>query len=152
MKIAIASDHAGFELKEKIKNYLSENGNQVEDFGCNSEERVDYPDYIKLAAIAVSQGNAERAVLVCGSGVGASIVGNKIPGIRAVLCFNEYIAEYSRLHNNSNALALAGRLVTFECAKRFVDIWLKTPYEGGRHQNRLDKITELEKEYSVSDN
>lgn len=143
--IALASDHAGFELKEIIKNYLEEKNIAFKDFGCYNEERVDYPDFISKAAFSVSEKECDKAVLFCGSGVGASIVANKVPGIRAVLCFNEYLAEFSRRHNNSNALVLAGRLVAPDLAKRYVDIWLKSPYDGDRHQQRLDKITQLEK-------
>ncbi len=143
MKIALASDHAGFQLKEQIKNYLI-NNYEIHDFGCLSENRVDYPDFIKKAAIAVSENEYERAIVFCGSGVGANIVANKIPNIRAVLCFSEYIAEFSRRHNNTNVLVLAGRLTTIDLAERYVDIWLKAPFEAGRHQDRLNKIKELE--------
>jgi ribose 5-phosphate isomerase B len=141
----MASDHAGFALKEQIKDYLCLGNYTIHDFGCFNEERVDYPDFIYQAALAVSHGEYERAVVFCGSGVGASIVANKVPGIRAVLCFSEYIAEYSRLHNDTNVLVLPGRLVTIDNAKRFTHIWLKAPFEKGRHQERLDKITEIEK-------
>jgi ribose 5-phosphate isomerase B len=145
MKLAFASDHAGFELKEIIKEYLNEKY-RIEDFGCYTEERCDYPDLIVKAARSVAHGEADRALIFCGSGVGASITANKVHGVRCVLCFNEYIAEYSRLHNDTNALALAGRLLTPDIAKRLVDIWLTAPYEGGRHQGRLDKIHQIEKE------
>lgn len=145
MKIALASDHGGYELKELIKKELILKGQEILDFGCDSLSSVDYPDYIQKAAQAVSQGLAERGIVFCGSGVGASIVANKIPGIRAVLGHNEYVAEYSRKHNDANVLALAGRLMTFDMALRCVEIWLATDFEGGRHQNRLDKITHLEK-------
>lgn len=146
MKIVLAADHGGYELKEIIKEYLNSQGHQIEDVGCYSEESTDYPDWVSKAAKAVAAGEAERGIVFCGSGIGASIVANKVDGVRAVLCFSDYLAEYSRLHNNANVMALAGRLVAPDLAKRYVDIWLKTEYEGGRHQRRLDKITALEKE------
>ncbi len=148
MIIALASDHAGFRLKTQVFEYLEKKGFEVLDFGTNSEKSMDYPDTIKLAARAVSDGLAQRAVVMCGSGIGASIVANKIRGIRAVLCMDEYSAEYSRRHNNANVLVLAGRRRTMDDVSRYIDIWFSTEYEGGRHQRRLDKITEIENEES----
>jgi len=145
VKIAMASDHGGFELKEILKKHLLSLSYDVIDFGCFCEESVDYPDYIKQAALSVSKQETEKAVVVCGSGVGASIVANKIPGVRAVLCTSEYLAEYSRLHNNANVIAFGGRITTEDLAKRYLGIWLTTEYEAGRHQKRLDKITAVEK-------
>ena len=140
----MACDHAAFELKTQIIDYLDELSYEIEDFGAFSENRVDYPDIISKAAFAVSKGECEKGIFLCGSGVGASIVANKVPGIRAVLCFSEYIAEMSRRHNDANVLVLAGRLVTFELAKRYIDVWMNSPFDGGRHQDRLDKIKVLE--------
>lgn len=146
MKIAIASDHAAFEMKEKVKAYLTEKGHEIKDFGTNSCESMDYPDTIKQAARAVSKGDAERGVVLCGSGVGASIVANKVRGIRAVLCMDEYTAEYSRRHNDANVLVLAGRRRTMDDVSRYLDIWFNTAFEGGRHIQRLSKISALEEE------
>jgi ribose 5-phosphate isomerase B len=146
MRIALANDHAAYELKIQVKEYLQKKGYTVEDYGTNSNKSVDYPDTIKLAARAVSKGLCLLGVVMCGSGVGASIVANKIRGIRAVLCMDEYTAEYSRKHNNANVLVLAGRRRTMEDVSRYLDIWLSTEYEGERHDQRLDKIRIIEDE------
>ncbi len=146
MKIAIASDHAAWILKENLRKYLQEQGREVIDFGTDSQNSMDYPDTIKLAARAVAKGLCERGVVLCGSGVGAAIVANKIHGIRAAFCPDDYTAEFSRRHNDANVLVLAGRRVEPEQAKKMLDIWLSTEYEGGRHQARLDKISEIESE------
>jgi ribose 5-phosphate isomerase B len=138
MKIAIASDHAGFELKEQIKNYLSDYN--IEDFGTNSDESMDYPDTGFNAADAVSKGECERGILICGSGIGMSIVANKVSGIRAALCQTKEFAELSRKHNDSNILVLSGRFISRYLAKEIIDVWLKTEFENGRHQTRIDKI------------
>ncbi len=146
MKVSVASDHAAFELKEKVVTYLKQKGFEVNDFGTHSPESMDYPDTIKLAARAVAAHDADRGVVLCGSGIGASIVANKIRGIRAVLCMDEYSAEFSRRHNDANVLVLAGRRRTMDDVSRYIDIWFSTPYEGGRHQGRLDKISGIEQE------
>lgn len=146
MKIAIATDHAAIDLKELVKEYLAANNHEVIDFGTDSKESMDYPDTIKLAARSVSNGESDRGIVMCGSGIGASMVANKIHGVRAVLCMDEYSAEFSRRHNNANVLVLAGRRRTIEDVKRYLDIWLSTDYEGGRHDRRLNKISDLEKE------
>ncbi len=147
MKIAIAGDHAGFKLKEEVKVYLKEKGHEIVDFGAFSEDHTDdYPDTIKLAARAVSRGECSQGVVVCGSGVGASITANKIKGVRAVLCMDEYLAEHSRGHNDANVIALSGRRMTMTDVSRYLDIWFNTPFEGGRHKRRVDKISEIEKE------
>jgi ribose 5-phosphate isomerase B len=146
MKIAIASDHAAWKLKEELKAYLKGKGHELVDFGTDSEASMDYPDTIKLAARSVSKGESERAVVLCGSGVGASIVANKVRGIRAVLALDEYSAEYSRRHNDSNVIALAGRRTEAPLAKKILDLWFGTAFEGGRHQARLDKIAKIENE------
>jgi len=144
MKIAIASDHAGFALKEKIKKFLTTHN--VTDFGAVDSNSVDYPDTGLKAAQAVSNGNCQRGILICGSGIGMSIVANKVPGIRAALCQTKQFAQLSRLHNDANVLVLSGRFISEYLAKDIVDVWLKTEFEGGRHQKRIDKITSYEKE------
>ncbi len=146
MKIALASDHAAYNLKKEVKSYLEKKGFDVQDFGTHSSESMDYPDTIKLAARAVSNKSADLGVVMCGSGIGASIVANKIHGIRAVLCMDEYSAEYSRRHNNANVLVLAGRRRIMDDVSRYLDIWFSTSYEGGRHNRRVQKITDLETE------
>lgn len=144
MNIVIGSDHAGFALKEAVKASLSAAGHRVVDIGTETGDPVDYPDYGILAAEAVSSGRFERGILVCGSGVGMAIVANKFPGVRAALCLDAETARLSRQHNDSNVLVLAGRKTDPETAERIARAWLETPFDGGRHQRRLDKIRELE--------
>jgi len=143
MKIAIASDHAGFELKAKIKTFLEQSGLSVEDFGTFKAESGDYPDYGILAAWAVANKKADRGILVCGTGIGMSIVANKTKGIRAALCHSKETAELSRRHNDANVLTLGGRILDHRLALEMVEIWLKTPFEGERHLRRVKKIHEL---------
>lgn len=143
-RIIIGSDHAGFPLKEKLKRVLAERGLQVVDAGTHSSDPVDYPDVAAQVAGQVSSGALERGVLVCGSGVGMSIVANRFPGVRGALCLDEDTARLSRMHNDSNVLILAGRKTDMETAKRIVTVWLDTAFEGGRHSRRLDKIIEIE--------
>ncbi|MCI0495646.1 ribose 5-phosphate isomerase B [candidate division KSB1 bacterium] len=143
MTIAIASDHAGFELKVKIKTYLEQTGLSVEDFGTFIADSADYPDYGVLAARAVANKKADRGILVCGTGIGMSIVANKIKGIRAALCTSKETAELSRRHNDANVLTLGGRILDHHVALEMVEIWLKTPFEGDRHLRRVNKIHEL---------
>jgi len=144
VRIIIGSDHAGFALKESVKGFLSAAGYRVFDAGTHRDESVDYPDYGILAAGRVSSGEFEKGILVCGSGVGMAIVANKFPGIRAALCLDEETARLSRQHNDSNILVLAGRKTEAAAAERIIKTWMETPFEGGRHQKRLDKIRELE--------
>lgn len=144
MTIGIGSDHAGFKLKSLIIDYFDEEGISYVDYGTNSTESVDYPDFIFLVAKAVSKKEVEKGIVICGSGIGASIVANKIRGIRAARCENEYVAKFSRLHNDANILALGERVIGHELALSIVKVWLETGFEGGRHQNRLNKINELE--------
>ena len=144
VRIIIGSDHAGFALKESVKGFLSSAGFLAFDAGTHREESVDYPDYGVLAAERVSSGEFEKGILVCGSGVGMAIVANKFPRIRAALCLDEETARLSRQHNDSNILVLAGRKTEADAAERIIKTWLETPFEGGRHQKRLDKIRELE--------
>ncbi|HEX9973917.1 MAG TPA: ribose 5-phosphate isomerase B [bacterium] len=143
MTIAIASDHAGFELKVKIKTFLEQSGLSVEDFGTFKTESADYPDYGVLAARAVANKKADRGILVCGTGIGMSIVANKIKGIRAALCTSKETAELSRRHNDANVLTLGGRILDHRIALEMVAIWLKTPFEGDRHLCRVKKIHDL---------
>jgi ribose 5-phosphate isomerase B len=140
MKIAIGSDHAGFALKESVRGMLEQRDLEVVDVGTVSEESVDYPEYAAKAAGMVSDGDAGRAIVVCGSGVGVSIVANKLPGVRAVNAHDPEEAEMSRRHNDANVLALAGRRLSVDEAEAVVDRFLETDFEGGRHQRRVDQI------------
>ena len=143
-KIIIAADHGGYSLKEALKPRLLEMGLAVTDIGTDSDQAVDYPDIGKEAAAAVSAGRFPRAILICGSGVGMSIVANRFPGVRAALCLDAESARLSRMHNDANILVMAGRKTDPETALKIVRTWLETPFEGGRHQRRLDKINALE--------
>ena len=139
--IGIASDHGGFELKESIKEYLENNQIKYKDYGCYSEEAVDYPDYAKLVGEGVVDGNCEKGILICGTGIGISIAVNKIKGIRAALCHDCFSAEATRLHNNANVLVLGGRVVGSGLAEKIVDTFLKTDFSNDeRHIRRINKI------------
>ena len=144
-KIAIGSDHAGFELKEKIKNHLTHLGYEIVDFGTNSSDSVDYPLIAKEVAKSVATKNPPVGILVCGTGIGMSIAANKVKGVIAAHCYDLETAKLSRQHNNSNILALGGRLTDTELAKGIVDTWLETNFEGGRHQRRVQEIRDLER-------
>jgi ribose 5-phosphate isomerase B len=137
MRIAIASDHAGYRYKEEIKSFLLAAGHTVEDFGTDSEEAVDYPLFIRPAAQAVADGRCDRAVVLGGSGNGEAMAANRIPGVRCALCWDETTACLAREHNDANALSLGQRLISLEIALRIVQVWLDTPFEGGRHVQRL---------------
>ncbi len=143
MKIALGADHAGFELKEKIKEFLQDAGHEVLDLGCHSTDSVDYPVYGAKVAKAVLQGEAERGILVCGTGLGMSMVANRFPGIRAALCHELFTARMSRLHNDANVLVLGGRVIGDVLALEMVKVFLETPFEGGRHLRRVNQIDEL---------
>ena len=145
VKIAVGSDHAGFELKELVRPLLEEGGHEVVDVGTDSEESTDYARHAADAAQMVADGEAERAVIVCGSGVGVSIVANKVDGVRAVNAHDAEEAEMSRRHNNANVLALAGRRLTPEEARPIVETFLATEFEGGRHERRVDQIAAVER-------
>lgn len=145
MRIATAADHGGFRLKEALKVSLQDWGHQVTDFGTHDEAPVDYPDYISRAAMAVSQGEVEKAVVLCGTGIGASIVANKFPGVRAALCHDIFTARMSRLHNDANILVLGGRVLGEELAREILKYWLETEFEEGRHMKRVEKIYQLER-------
>lgn len=144
MKIAIGSDHKGLPLKTMIKRMLIDMKADVFDLGTDTEERVDYPDYGEAVAKAVANGQVDRGIAICASGVGMSITANKVPGIRAVLCQDLYIARASREHNDTNVLCLGALVIGDAVAQDIVRIWLTTDYEGGRHQQRLEKVAALE--------
>ncbi len=144
VKIAIGSDHAGFDLKQKVKEYLLGRGSKVEDLGTDTRESVDYPDFAEKVGMQVRDGKADRGILVCGTGIGVCISANKIRGIRAALAWNPEVARMSRLHNDTNVLCLSGRYIDHAVAIECVGTWLDTSFEGGRHQRRVDKITALE--------
>lgn len=143
MKIAVASDHGGFALKEKVKEHLIEGGFDVEDLGTHSEESVDYPVYGKACGEAVASGKADLGVVVCGTGIGISIAANKVKGIRCGLCTSVEMAHLTKQHNNANILALGGRTTEPELALKIVDEWLDTEFEGGRHQRRVDMLDQM---------
>ncbi len=145
MKIAVASDHAGFRLKEELKLLLRELGHEVRDFGTHSSDPVDYPDFIAPAAGAVSRGDCERGIVLGGSGNGEAMVANKVPGIRCALCHDVTTARLARAHNDANMLALGERVTGTQVVKDIVRVWLDTPFEGGRHQRRLEKMAGLER-------
>ncbi|MGI5936345.1 MAG: ribose 5-phosphate isomerase B [Oscillospiraceae bacterium] len=142
--IAIGSDHGGFALKRAIIEYLEEKGLEYKDFGTFSEDSCDYPVYSEAVARFVASGEAEKGIVVCGTGIGASIAANKVKGIRCALCGDCYSAEMTRRHNDANMLALGGRVLGTGLALKIVEIFLKTPFEGGRHQRRIDLISEIE--------
>lgn len=142
MKIGFGADHAGFALKEELKKYLEEKGHECIDYGTYSEQRVDYPDYGKKVAHALVEGEVEKGVLVCGSGIGISISANKIKGIRCCVCSEPYSARMSVRHNNANIIAMGGRIVGTDLAKMIVDEFFNSKFEGGRHEARVKKIEE----------
>ncbi len=144
MKIAIGCDHAGVTMKNEITPILDGLNIEWEDFGTKDEESVDYPDFGEKVSSAVSEGRVDRGILICGTGIGMSIVANKFPGIRAALCHEDYSAKMSRLHNDANMLVLPGRVIDIATAKGIINAWFTTDFEGGRHQKRLDKITAIE--------
>ena len=145
-KIVIGSDHAGFSLKESFMPFLADMNLAVTDIGAYSTESVDYPDFGSLVAQRVASGEFERGILICGSGVGMTIVANKYPRVRAVLCLDEETARLSREHNDANVLVLAGRRTDLDGAKAIISVWLTTAFAGERHQRRLDKIREIERQ------
>jgi ribose 5-phosphate isomerase B len=144
MRIALGSDHAGIHLKQEIRQLLDERGLAYSDFGTNSPDPVDYPDFAKIVASEVASGHFDYGILFCGSGIGMAIAANKIPGIRAAPVTDEVSARLSREHNNANILALGERITPTDEARRIVNAFLDTPFAGGRHQRRVDKISALE--------
>jgi len=145
-RIAIGSDHAGFPVKEAIRKYLEGAGYAVDDEGTSSEDSVDYPDYGKAVGERVAAKRDDLGIVVCGSGIGISIAANKVPGVRAALAHNVLTAQLAREHNDANVLALGARIVTPAAALEMVQTFLTTPYAGGRHQRRLDKISQIERD------
>jgi ribose 5-phosphate isomerase B len=146
MRIAIGADHAGVRLKEHLKETLQRLGHHVDDHGTHNEEPVDYPPICIAVARAVAEGRADRGIVLGGSGQGEQIAANKVPGVRAALCNDLYTARLSRQHNDANVLSMGGRIVGFGLADEILALWLDTPFEGGRHQRRLDQITEAERQ------
>ncbi len=146
MKIAIASDHAGFEEKERLKPLLDELGIQYEDLGTDSEASVDYPDFARKVGEEISSGHVDQGLLVCGSGTGMAIAANKVPGVRAAVAWNEEIATLAREHNDANVLSLGARVTPPEELPKIVRAWFAAKFDGGRHQRRVDKISEIEQD------
>ncbi len=145
MKISIACDHGAFALKEKVKSWLTEAGYDVRDFGCNSTESVDYPDYVLPAAEALAEGQVDRGVFLCTTGIGVSICANKVKGVRCALCSDSMTAHLTREHNDTNALAIGAGVVGENLAREILFTWLDTPFSGAaRHQRRIDKISAYE--------
>ncbi len=145
MRVAIASDHAGFEQKQILRDYMGGNGIEVIDLGPDTDDRVDYPDYAEMVARAIAHGDAERGVLVCGTGIGMAIAANKIDGIRAANVISPEFAALAREHNDANIVSVSGRFVDAEENARIIDAFLSTEFAGGRHAGRVDKIAALER-------
>nr|WP_281682516.1 ribose 5-phosphate isomerase B [Finegoldia magna] len=146
MKIAIAADHGGFELKNSMVEYIKSLGNEVMDLGTNSADSVDYPDYAKKVCEEIQQGNSDLGILICGTGIGMSLAANKFDGIRAACVSDVYSAKMSRNHNNANVLCIGARVIGDEVAKLIIKTFLENEFEAGRHQRRVDKIMAFEKE------
>jgi len=145
--VALGADHAGFELKEALKAWLIDQSYQVLDYGTHSTDSVDYPDYAAQVADAVADQKVDRGVLICGTGIGMTIAANKVAGVRAALCSDLYTARMSREHNDANVLTLGGRLMSAEMAVDILRMWLGAEFAGGRHQRRVDKISEIERQH-----
>lgn len=143
--IAIGNDHAGFELKDAVISVLNEFGLEYKDFGCYSTDKAEYPVYAQKVADSVASGECEKGILICGTGIGISIAANKVKGIRAAACSEPLSAKMSKIHNNSNILAMGARVIGSELAKMIVREWLSAEFEGGRHQERIDQIAQIEK-------
>jgi ribose 5-phosphate isomerase B len=150
MRVAIGADHAGFLLKEHLKQTLQRLGHTVEDFGTDSEASVDYPPICMAVARAVVDGRADRGIVLGGSGQGEQIAANKVAGVRAALCNDLFTARLSREHNDANVLSIGGRIVAFGLADEILELWLSTPFAGGRHQRRIDQITDAERAHTNS--
>lgn len=146
MKVGITNDHAAVEMKNAVMKHLQEKGYEVVNYGTDTNESVDYPDYAKKLCDGIHHGEVELGIAICGTGVGMSIACNKVKGIRCAHCSEVYSAEYSRRHNNANVVAFGARVIGEATAEQIVDVFLSTPFEGGRHQRRVDKIMALEKE------
>ena len=146
MKIALAADHAGYEEKEKLKSKLDEIGVEYADMGTDSTESVDYPDFAKKVGEAVASGQYEQGILVCGSGTGMAIAANKVPGVRAAVAWNADIARLAREHNDANVLSLAARFISDDEQRKILNAWFGAKFEGGRHERRVEKIEQIEKD------
>ena len=147
MRFAIGSDHAGYRLKEHLKQRLKADGHEVDDLGTDSEEPVDYPPICAAVGRVVAEGRAERGIVLGGSGQGEQISANKVRGVRAALCNDLFTAEYSRRHNDANVLSIGARIVGEGLADEILSVWVDTPFEGGRHQKRVDEIAQIEGEW-----
>ncbi len=144
MKIAVSADHGAFDLKESVKKHLEEKGIEYHDFGCFSKESVDYPRYAYYAASAVARKEYDFGIILCTTGLGVSMAANKVKGIRAAVCTNEMLARMTRSHNNANVICMGQNVVSKELANKLIDIFLSTEFEGGRHQRRIDLLTDIE--------
>ena len=142
--IALGCDHGGYELMQEVKAYLDKQGLEYQDFGCYSNEAVDYPVYARKVGHAIQNGTCDKGILICGTGLGISLAANKVKGIRACVCSEPFTAKMSRAHNDCNILAFGARVVGGELAKMIVDTWINTEFEGGRHQRRVDLLMEIE--------
>ena len=140
LRIAIGADHGGFDLKERVRHYLADQGHAVADLGTNSTDSVDYPDFARKVAERVSAKGADFGVVICGTGLGVAMTANKVRGIRAAPCSETLSARFARSHNDANVLTMGGRLIDYSTAVKILDVFLSTPFEGGRHQRRVDKI------------
>jgi ribose 5-phosphate isomerase B len=147
MTIALGSDHGGFSMKEALKIFLTEQGNRIIDVGTDSEQPCDYPDFAYAVASLVALEKVDRGIMIDSVGVASAIVANKVPGVRAVPCYDEFVARSSREHNNANVLTLGSKVIGIEMAKSIVQIWLKAPFTGGRHLPRVNKISDVEKRF-----
>ncbi|MCX8057704.1 MAG: ribose 5-phosphate isomerase B [Ignavibacteria bacterium] len=147
MKVAIGSDHAGFKLKEKLKAFLTQKGFEVLDKGCFSEESCDYPDYGEAVALEVVNNNCDFGCVICGTGIGISIAANKIPGIRAALCTSKEMAQLAKAHNNANIIAIGARINLQDSPEEILEAFINSKFEGGRHERRINKITNIEERY-----
>lgn len=143
LRIVVASDHVGYEMKKELQKYMTELRHNVEDIGCHSTDRTEYPIFGREAAEKLARGEYDRAVLVCGTGFGISLAANTVKNVRCVNCTDIYTAKLSRLHNNSNAIALGARVIAVDFAKMLLDTWLATEFEGGRHADRVNMLTEM---------
>jgi len=146
-KIAIGADHNGFHLKEIIKNHLASKGIDVVDFGVNDENPVDYPDIALLVSKRVAAGEFDRAILICGTGIGMAIAANKVPGVRAAQCYDVYSAERARKSNNAQVITLGAQVVGPELAKKLIDVWLESEFQGGRSLPKVEKINDIDRQY-----
>jgi ribose 5-phosphate isomerase B len=144
MKVALGCDHAGFILKDVVRACLAQAGHEVLDEGTDSDASCDWPEFAERVARRVVSGEAERGIVICGTGIGMSMTANKLPGVRAALCNDLYTARYSRLHNDANVLAMGARVIGPGMAEEIVSVWMETPFEGGRHSRRLEKLKEVE--------